>query len=94
MEKEQPLKNPAHIIPYGWNESDSVVYGTKPGEIRGDIYEYLLETGELRFWKKLGPSDPAGIDAIDFLTLAPNGQAYAYSYRRFLADLYLVKGLN
>ncbi len=92
--KEQPLNIPGLLIPFGWNESDTVLFVTKPGETKGYIYQYFLETGELRLWKQLAPPDRAGIDAIDFLTLTPDEQAYAYSYRRILSDLYLAQGLN
>jgi hypothetical protein len=40
------------------------------------------------------PPDPAGIATLGGLAATPDGKAYAYSYVRSLADLYVVEGLK
>jgi len=51
-------------------------------------------TGEREFWRRLIPSDPAGIRLIDDLYIAPDAQAYGYSYYRLLSQLYVAEGLR
>ena len=40
------------------------------------------------------PADRSGLLDIGFIDFSGDGLAYAYSYRRFLSTLYLVKGLR
>jgi hypothetical protein len=40
------------------------------------------------------PDDPAGVVGISRPQVTPDGSAYAYSYTRYLQDLYLVEGLR
>ena len=42
----------------------------------------------------LRPGDPAGIMDIMPIQLTRDGERYAYSYRRFMSDLYIVEGLT
>jgi hypothetical protein len=53
-----------------------------------------LATGRLTAWKALRPDDLTG--AVNILTaaLTADGEAYAYTYGRYLQDLYLVEGLR
>jgi hypothetical protein len=52
-----------------------------------------LASGRRALFKKIGPSDPAGVLLIDAL-FTPDGQYYAYSYFNGLSQLYLVEGLR
>ena len=38
--------------------------------------------------------DAAGTYRMDNFLVTPDGKTYAYTYRRILADLYLVEGLK
>ena len=40
------------------------------------------------------PPDPAGVDQVGPVLIAPDGKSYVYSYRRVLDDLYLATGLR
>ena len=40
------------------------------------------------------PSDPAGVRLIADLYIAPEAQAYGYSYYRLLSQLYIAEGLR
>jgi len=44
-------------------------------------------------WQTLQPSDPAGIMDIYPVKITPDGERYAYGYRRYLSDLFIVRGL-
>jgi eukaryotic-like serine/threonine-protein kinase len=51
-------------------------------------------TGKRTIWKQIGPGDPAGVDAIQGISITPDEKSFVYSYRRRLSDLYLVEGLK
>jgi hypothetical protein len=53
-----------------------------------------LASGRREPWKELKASDPAGLSPSSAIQITPDGQSYAYSYRRFLDDLLLVSGLK
>jgi hypothetical protein len=46
-------------------------------------------TGQRRLWRRLMPADPAGIRLVADLYIAPDAQAYGYSYYRLLSQLYV-----
>ncbi len=58
-----------------------------------DVMRVDLASGRRELFKKIGPSDPAGVLLIDAL-FTPDGQYYAYSYFNGLSQLYLVEGLR
>ncbi len=51
-------------------------------------------TGKRTIWKQIAPADPAGVDAIQAISITPDEKSFVYSYRRRLSDLYLVEGLK
>ena len=60
----------------------------------GNVYRVVLETGARELWKTLKPEDPGGVLATFAVRVSRDHQAYAYSYNRFLSELYLVTGLD
>jgi hypothetical protein len=62
--------------------------------VPGRIDRLDLATGQRIPWKTLKPEDPAGVWLVFNLEVTPDGQAYAYSYGRFLQDLYVVEGIR
>jgi len=52
-----------------------------------------LATGRRELFKKIGPSDPAGVALVD-AAFTPDGKSYAYSCFNALTQLYLVEGLR
>lgn len=57
------------------------------------IYRLDLASGRLSLWKGLQPCSIRGLDGLTRIAIAPEGQAYAYSYRQILtSDLYLLEG--
>ncbi len=51
-----------------------------------------LQTGRLRLWKTLAPSDPVGVNAITRVLVARNLETYVFTYRRALSELFLAEG--
>jgi len=53
-----------------------------------------MKTGERSFWRDVRPPDPTGLVEIMKVSVHPNGRYYAYSYERYLSDLYMIEGLK
>ncbi|PWT88735.1 MAG: hypothetical protein C5B54_10085 [Acidobacteria bacterium] len=51
-------------------------------------------TGERKPWREINPPDLAGVIPPANIRIAPAGNAYVYTYRRVLNDLYLARGMN
>jgi hypothetical protein len=45
-------------------------------------------------WRALQPDDLTGVPGLGPLAVSADGGAYAYTYGRYLEDLYLVEGLR
>ena len=58
------------------------------------VHRVDLDSGRREPWKELKASDPAGLSPSGAIQITPDGQFYAYTYRRFLDDLLLVSGLK
>jgi len=85
-------------LPIGWTPDDRALYVYRRGRTSLSIERVDIITGERTHWHTIRPADPAGINDIMPgyvmpLYITPDGQTYAYSYRRFLSDLYVVTGL-
>jgi len=82
---------------------DEVIFSVSPdgrsaqvgvlGSYSADVMRVDLATGRRELFKKIGPSDPAGVMLID-AAFTPDGRSYAYSYVNALSQLYLVEGLR
>jgi Tol biopolymer transport system component len=63
------------------------------GGYSADVMRVDLATGRRELFKKIGPSDPAGV-VLDDAAFTPDGKSYAYSCFNGLSQLYLVEGLR
>jgi Tol biopolymer transport system component len=63
------------------------------GSYSADVMRVDLATGRRELFKKIGPSDPAGVALVD-AAITPDGKSYAYSCFNALTQLYLVEGLR
>jgi hypothetical protein len=57
------------------------------------LYKRNVATGAREFWREVEPPDPAGIYELSLL-ITPDGETWAYTYKRFLSNLYAVSGLK
>ncbi len=63
------------------------------GSYSVDVMRVDLATGHRELFKKIGPSDPAGVALLE-AAFSPDGKYYAYSCFNALTQLYLVDGLR
>ena len=69
------------------------IFVFRPDRLHIAIDRIDLATGARTRWHDLRPSDPAGIMDIQPIFMTRDGAHYAYAYRRFISDLYIVEGL-
>jgi hypothetical protein len=75
-----------------WNTTGRSVYvwdRTLPAKI------YLLDpkTGKRDFWMEITPVDPSGL-LYGHIYISPDGQSYAYHFRKILTNLYVAQNLH
>jgi Tol biopolymer transport system component len=59
-----------------------------------EIHRIDLGSGRRELWKELAATDRAGYSPRSEVQITPDGNYYAYTYRRTLQDLFLVEGLR
>jgi WD40 repeat protein len=80
-------------VPIQWATGDGALFVYRRGRITAPIDRIDLQSGERTNWINVHPPDPAGVLDLMPMRITPDGETYAYGYRRFLSDLYLVTGL-
>ena len=80
-------------VPIGFTPDDSALWIFRRGRISVTIERVDIASGARTSWHTIQPGDPAGILDIFPIHITSDGQTYAYGYRRFLSDLYVVTGL-
>jgi dipeptidyl aminopeptidase/acylaminoacyl peptidase len=80
--------------PGGWTTDGRALWVFRRGEIPACVHRLELATGRRRPWKCLTPHDPAGVRSITDVRITPDGTSYAYSYRRVLSELYLIRDVK
>lgn len=81
-------------VPIRWSNETSWIFVAKPNEIPTKIYRLNVENGRRELWMSLSPADRTGLDSTSSIRLTPDGKSYAYSYERFISELYLISGLK
>jgi serine/threonine protein kinase len=80
-------------VPIAWTPDDRVLWVYRRARVSVTIDRAAIDGNDRKPWHTIRPSDPAGILDIFPVHITPDGQTYAYGYRRVLSDLYVVTGL-
>ncbi len=80
-------------VPLEWAEDDKTLFVSERGQSSLKVLRIDVSTGERLDWIFIRPDDQAGILDVMPVHVTPDGQTYAYGYRRLLSDLYIVTGL-
>ena len=78
----------------GWSADGASIWVFQRGQVPAIVHRLDLRDGGRRPWKTLVPPDPAGVYSINDVRITPRGDAYFYSYRRTVSELYLAGGLR
>lgn len=80
--------------PLAWSNDGGALFVAGQGRTSLAIIRVDLASGERTVHHTICPSDPGGIMDLSPLKITPDGQTYAYGYRRYLSDLFVVTGLR
>jgi eukaryotic-like serine/threonine-protein kinase len=80
-------------LPIEWTSDNAAVFVIDRSHSVVRIVRVDVSSGERRDWVAIRPGDPAGILDIMPVHITPDGQTYAYGYRRFLSDLFIASSL-
>ncbi|HXI11855.1 MAG TPA: protein kinase [Thermoanaerobaculia bacterium] len=80
--------------PLAWSLDGQALLVAGQGRLAVDVYSVNLATGERSHFHTIRPADPGGIMDIQPIKMTPGGTHYAYGYRRYLSDLFVVHGLR
>jgi dipeptidyl aminopeptidase/acylaminoacyl peptidase len=81
-------------IPIQWSLDSKSLYVYRPDEIPARVYHVDVSSGSRRLFREIPVSDPTGLDGRMMVVMTPDGTSYAYSFMRWLNDLFLVDGLR
>ena len=94
VEGGDPRPIPCPSGPVGGVSSDGKTWYVREGGVPAKLYRADILSGRKELWKEVAAPDAAGTYRMDNFLVTPDGKTYAYTYRRILADLYLVEGLK
>jgi serine/threonine protein kinase len=80
--------------PLAWCDDGEALYVTGQGRISLPIHRVDIATGARTLHHTIHPADAGGIMDISPVKITPDGKTYAYGYRRYLSDLFVVTGLR
>ena len=81
-------------VPIRWSNSPEWLFIANPTQIPTKVYHININSGQKDLWMSLSPQDRTGLDSISSLQMSSDGKSYAYSYERFLSDLYLTNSVK
>jgi dipeptidyl aminopeptidase/acylaminoacyl peptidase len=89
-----PLPGTADRDVIGWAAGGEALFLRDHERRPARLFRLSLATSRWEPWKELSPRDTSGVVNIHAVAVTPDGRAWAYSYARQIADLYLVTGLE
>jgi eukaryotic-like serine/threonine-protein kinase len=81
-------------LPIQWSADNRSLYVYRPDEIPAQVFQVELSSGRRQLFREIPVADPTGLDGRMTVVMTPDGASYAYSFMRWLSELYLVKGLR
>jgi DNA-binding beta-propeller fold protein YncE len=80
--------------PVAWTDDGKALWIFRRFEVPAQVIRLDIATGNRTIWKTLVPSDLTGVYSVTEFAITPSGNAYYYSYKRLLSQLYQVTGLR
>jgi eukaryotic-like serine/threonine-protein kinase len=80
--------------PVAWTADGGALWVFRRGEVPASIHRLEIASGRRTLWKKVAPSDLAGVHSIADFYITPAGHSYFYSFERVLSQLYVARGLR
>jgi Tol biopolymer transport system component len=89
-----PGVHPDEVIASVSSDGRSVLAMSVNHNMSLDVFRVDLASGRRELFKKIGPTDLAGVSLAPVGAFTPDSKYYAYSYSRTLGELYTVEGLR
>jgi Tol biopolymer transport system component len=87
-----PIPHPT--IPLQWSADGKTLFvrqlDSQPSMIR--VFRVDVATSQSKLWKEFAPSDRAGLSGYHDFVLSSDERSYAYSYFKFLSELFVFDG--
>ena len=81
-------------IPLRWSADGSSIFVTQPGEIPARVFRVDMATMSRKLVAELSLPDRTGLTGIRYIQITADGKSYAYTFCRFLTELYTIEGLK
>ncbi len=91
----QPIPDlPVGQVPISWTPDGESLLVFRMDESPAQVLRVDVATGKRELWRTVALSDPTGVHGFPSIRVTPDKSVYAYSYARFLSELYAVDGLD
>jgi hypothetical protein len=80
--------------PLRWSRDGGALFVGTPSETSCEVSRLNIQTGARTPWKKVAPSDTAGVALVSCPRIAADEKHYVFGYTRILSDLFLVDHLK
>jgi hypothetical protein len=80
------------LVPIRWGREERYLFAARLDQVPVQIQRIDLSKGTVIPWTAIYPAEPAGILGFPAVSLSQDGTALAYTYARFLNELYVVSG--
>jgi hypothetical protein len=84
----------ADDVPLRWSADGRFLFTCPYARVPLRIFRVETATGRKELWDELTPPDPAGVIGIPSVKITADGRNVAFSYARFLSELYVADGLR
>jgi len=91
---ERTVPDTNGLQPLQWSLDGHWIYATVPDEMPGRLLRVDAVSGSQQLVRRLLPGESGGVYSVCSPQVAPDGRAYAYSYRQTLSTLYVAEGLR
>jgi Tol biopolymer transport system component len=82
------------LVPIQWSSDGRYLFAARLDHVPLEIRRVDLQGGQATAWTSFTARDPAGIHGFPSVALTADGRAVAYTYARFLSELYVVTGVR
>jgi hypothetical protein len=91
----RPLERlPAGLVPIRWLADGRSLLAYRLDEFPACVRRVSIADGQAEPLLEIRVADPDGVQGFASVRFTPDGRSYAYSYARFLSDLYTVSGID
>jgi hypothetical protein len=80
--------------PIRWTSDGAALFVARFGAEPVIAFKVDVDSGARTEWRRFVPGDPSGVLQLTTVVATPDALAYAYSYQRRLATLYVAEGLR